>query len=167
MPGLLKNRQGQQQEARPADDAEQAGYEDFVKKGLSLIHNEGGMRAMLELVGGGNPVEGLANALVTVLTRLVDTAKAQGVLLEQDVILQGGSELFLEMADLAEEAGVHEFSKDELKASLAFGLQLFTQMSQEKQQSGQQAAPGQAPGQAAPQPAAAPSRGLLPAPGAV
>lgn len=143
MPGLLNAKSlpgrgaDRQTEARPADDTEQAGYEDFVKNGVSLIHSKGGMRAMLELVGGGNPVEGLANALVTVLTRLVDTAAAQGVVIEDDVILQGGSELFLEMADLAEEAGVHEFSKDELEASLAFGLQLFTQMGQEKQQPAQ------------------------------
>lgn len=157
-----------------ANDDEQAFYERFIKNGLSLIHNEGGMRAIMELVGGGNPVEGLANALVSVLTRLTDTASAQGIEINQDVILQGGSELFLEMADLAEEAGIHDFSKDELEAALAFGLQMFTMMPQKQQAGGQPgmaaggpAAAGQvAPDQVARPPATTPARGgLLQAPG--
>lgn len=139
-----------------AKEEGQAFYERFVENGVSLIHSEGGMQAMLDLVGSGNPVEGLANALVSVLTRLVDTAKANGIEIGESVIRQGGTELFAEMADLAEEAGVHEFSKDELEASLAFGMEMFRTMSQE--------APAGQPGQPAEQAVPDDRRGLLPAP---
>jgi len=138
-----------------ANQEEQAVYDQFIGNGLRLIHDKKGMQAMLQLIGSGNPVEGLANALVSVLTRLIDTSAANGVNLPKDVVLSGAPELFAEMADLAEEAGVHEFSKEELEASIALGMQLFVMQGQEAGQQGQQQPQG-----APPQPGG--GTGLLP-----
>lgn len=140
MPGLLENAQplgmdnvDMQAPRQAANDEEQGFYKRFVENGMKLIHSEKGMDALLNLIDSGNPVEGLGNAVVSVLTRVVDTAKAKGVEVPREVIMQGGSEFLAEMSELAEAADIHAFEKDELSAALQLGLELYIAMDNEKQ----------------------------------
>ncbi len=151
------------QEGFGAND-NQAFYEKFVSNGLNLIHNEGGMQALLGLIDSGNPVEGISNALLSVLTRLTETSKAKGIQISDKVIQQGGAELLGEMAELAEEAGIHEFKEDELKAGYALGMQMFKLQAQNGGQPGQ---PGQPPGGGQPRTGLGPPGGGQPPPGQV
>ncbi len=170
MPGLLNNAQASgmdnvdmQAPRQAASEQEQGFYKRFVENGMKLIHSEKDMDALLNLIDSGNPVEGLGNAVVSVLTRVVDTAKAKGVEVPREAIMQGGSEFLAEMAELAEAADIHAFEKDELSAALQFGLELYIAMDNEKQ-GGQPPGPAGAPPAGAGAGAAPPerfARGLL------
>lgn len=112
---------------------EQAQYDTFVKNGMRLIYNEQGLPKMVEtLAGDGDPVEGLANALVTVVSRLEDSAKQSGVELSPDAKFHGAAELLEQMAELSEKAGIHQFTEQEMESALYTAFDQYRQLKQQQ-----------------------------------
>ena len=98
---------------------EQAQYDKFVDNGLKLIYSEGMMEKIQERMGaGGNPIEGLANVTFMVVNRLVASAEKAGQKISGDVLLHGGVEILEDLANLAQESGIHEFTDDEMESAL-------------------------------------------------
>jgi hypothetical protein len=107
---------GQPPGAPPASGGgDQASYERFVRNGMRLIYSEKTLESVLRsLDGDGNPVEGLANTIASVVTRLTDSAAQKGVDLAPDVVLHGAGELIEQLADLSKESGGHAYTDEEM-----------------------------------------------------
>lgn len=105
---------------------EQTQYDEFVTNGMSLLHNEKGLSALLQSIqGDGNPVEGLANTVASVVIRVEDSAQQQGAEISGDVLMHGGTELLEQAAELAQEAGIHDFSDDDLESALYLAMDIY------------------------------------------
>jgi len=147
---------GERRASAPGGNPDQASYEMFVKNGARLIYDEKATEQILKsLDGAGNPVEGLANTLASVVMRLVDSAEKKGAQLSPDVILHGTGELIEVLADFSKESGGHAYTDPEM-------LQVAKAVVQATQGGEQPSGP---PGGAQPQDAAAagappPRRGL-------
>lgn len=112
---------------------EQEQYNQFVTNGMQAMYDEKSLPQMLQAIqGDGNPVEGLANALVMLVTRLEDSAEQAGQKISGDVMLHGGTELLEQMADLSKEAGMHDFNKQELEEALYTAMDLYRGFRQEQ-----------------------------------
>ena len=112
---------------------EQKQYDQFVGNGMKLIFNKQGVQNILKAIkGDGKPVDGLANALVMVVTRLEDSAEQAGQKISPDVVMHGGVELLEQLADLAQKAGVHDFSKKELDGALYRAMDLYRERRQQQ-----------------------------------
>jgi len=108
---------------------EQAEYDQFVDKGLQLIYNEAMTDKILErLQASENPIEGLANVTFMVVEKLVNSAKKSGKEFSGDVKFHGGVEILEDIANLAAEAGVHEYTEEELESSIYATLDLYGEM---------------------------------------
>jgi len=139
MPGLLDRKRntnisGQDsnvEETANVSPEEQAQYNAFVENGAEVIYSEGGQKSILDSIAGGgqggdgNPVEGLANALVMLVMRLEDSAEQAGTKMSGDVMLHGGSELLELMVEMAEEAGIHTFDDSEIESALYLALDTY------------------------------------------
>lgn len=145
MAGLMQPQgqpQAQPQQGMPQGEEEsnvspeeQKSYNNFVTNGMKLMYSEKTMPQVVKAIqGGGNPVEGLANAALTVVTQLEQSAKQKGVEISPDVKYHGSEELLAQMAELAEAAGIHEFSEEELEQAFFLALDLYRVG---KQQSGE------------------------------
>ena len=105
---------------------EQAQYNEFVTNGMSLLHNEKALSGLLKAMkGDGNPVEGLANTVASIVMRVEDSAQKKGIEISGDVIMHGGTELLEQAAELAEKAGVHKFSDDEIESALYLAMDIY------------------------------------------
>ena len=142
MAGLL-SQQGQQpkkpvdsggkDEAANVTPEEQQQYDQFVTNGMQMLDDEKALPQILESIrGDGNPVEGLANALVALVMRLEDSAEEQGQKISGDVMLHGGTELLEQMVEIAEKAGVHEFDEKEMESALYLALDTYRATRQEQ-----------------------------------
>lgn len=138
MPGLMN---AGRKPMRGSDDGgeanvtpeEQQQYDQFVANGMQLLYNKKAMPQLLQMIAGdGDPVEGLANALVMVVTRLEDSAGEQGTQLSPDVMMHGGTELLEQMADLAEKGGVHEFDEKEMESALYMAMDMYRSTRQQQ-----------------------------------
>lgn len=109
---------------------EQAEYDRFMDNALKLIYNEKALPQVIRsLAGGGDPVEGLANTTVMVIGRLEDSAGGHGSI-NGDVLFHGGVEILEDLADLAGEAGIKDFSEQEIEAALYRALDQYRMMRQ-------------------------------------
>lgn len=124
---------GMAEEASNVSPEEQAEYDAFVTNGMQLIYNEQLMPQLLERIeGGGNPIEGLANAAALVVMRLEDSAEGQGQAISNDVKFHGGTELMEQLAELAEAAGIHEYSEEEVESAFYLALDTYRSTRQEQ-----------------------------------
>lgn len=111
--------------AAPADEEQpnvspelQAQYDTFVRNGMEIMYSEQVMPKLLEAIRSvGDPVEGLGNAVATLVMRLDESAEQAGTEISGDVKLHGALELLEQMAELAEAAGVHEYAPEELEGA--------------------------------------------------
>ena len=110
--------QGDSGEQPNVSPEEQAIYEQFVNNAFSAIYDEKSLPSIIEsLKGDGNPVEGLANTAVGVVARVQDSAEQAGQALPPEVVFQAGVEILEDLAELAEKAGVHDFTPEELEGA--------------------------------------------------
>lgn len=108
---------------------EQQQYDTFVSNGINLIFDENMQESMVQsLSGDGMPVEGLANTLVMVVSRLEDSAKENNIPLSPDVLYHGSIELMEHLAEFALEAGIHDFTEEEMESALLQALDLYREM---------------------------------------
>lgn len=125
--------QGMEEEETSVSPEEQAEYDEFVTNGMKLIYSENTMDQVLQTIeSDGDPVQGLGNAVATVIMRLEDSAEKGGREISGDVKLNAATELLEQMADLAKEAGIHDFSEQELEAALYRGLDTYREARQEQ-----------------------------------
>jgi hypothetical protein len=138
MAGLMKEQAPQQPEQEMAhgnvDPAEQAQYDRFVNNGMELMNSEKTMPQLLKtLEGDGDPVEGLANALFMIVSRLDDSASGAGAEISGDVKMHAGQDEFLpHLVELAEAAGVHGYTPEEQEAALFKALDLYRDNQQQQ-----------------------------------
>ncbi len=105
---------------------EQEQYDRFVTNGMKMLYDEKAVQKLLtSMEGDGNPVEGLANALVQVVMRLEDSSEQAGEKISPDVLLHGGTELLEQMVDLSEQAGGHKFKEKEIESALYLALDTY------------------------------------------
>lgn len=112
---------------------EQEQYNAFVANGMNLIYEEKGLQNMVKsLDGDGNPVGGLANTLVNVVSRLEGSAEQSGKPIDDDVLYHGSVELLEQLAEMAEKANVHEFSEEDLESALYLALDQYREAKQQQ-----------------------------------
>lgn len=112
---------------------DQRQYDRFVTNGMKLIYDPKAMPQLLQTIaGGGNPVQGIANALATVVMRLEDSAGKQGQQIDGDVELHGATELMEQMIELAETAGIHEYTPEEIESAYYLAIDTYRVAKQEK-----------------------------------
>lgn len=110
---------------------EQAQYERFVNNGLTLIYDDKTLPKVIEMLrGDGDPKEGLANAAAMVVMRLEDSAGDQGQPIPDDIVYHGGIEILSDLANLANEAGIHEFTDDEIEGATYRALDIYREARQ-------------------------------------
>ena len=114
---------------------EQQQYYVFVTNGMKILDDQKALPKILEAIkGDGSPVEGLGNALAMLVMRLEDSAAQQGQKIDGELMLEGGTELLEQMVELAEAAGVHEFTKKEMESALYLAMDIYRASRQESGQ---------------------------------
>ncbi len=105
---------------------EQQVYDIFVDNVFSALYDEKALPQTIEaLKGDGNPVDGLANTAVTAFIRVQDSAEEAGAPLSPDVLFHGGVEVVENLADFAEQAGIHTFKQEEIEAALFQAMDIY------------------------------------------
>ena len=123
---LAASEQGEQPNVT---EAEQQIYDEFVDNAFSVIYDDKSLPQIIEsLKGDGDPVEGLANTAVSVIARVQDSAEQAGQPLPPDVVFNAGVEILENLADLAEKAGVHEFTPQELEGGTFRAMDIYREM---------------------------------------
>lgn len=125
-----------------ATPEEQAQYDKFVTDGLSLIYEGGKVReGVLDLLDDDpsdliaafgqadelspenfGPAVALGAAAAVVVLEIVRNEQDPH---EGAIILHGGQAILEELADIAREAGIHEFSPEEVNDALLVGMDLY------------------------------------------
>lgn len=125
--GLMSSEGSAQDEEQPnVSPDEQAAYDQFVGNGMELLYNEAVMPKLLESVRSTeDPAEGLGNAVATLVMRLDDSASKAGQEISGDVKLHAAKELLEQMAELAEEAGIHKYTEEEMESAFYFALDIY------------------------------------------
>ena len=124
---------------------EQAEYDAFIRNAHEVIYDQNNevspvfiqhlkgemdeqtaqMFAGVEPPLSGNPVDNLAVASV-LLTMFLDSSAAQaGKDIPNDILYHAGVELVEEMAEVADAAGIHDYSEKELEGGFYRALDLF------------------------------------------
>lgn len=117
---------GQQPNVSPE---EQGIYDQFVNNAFSVVYDEKSLPSIIEsLKGDGNPVEGLANTAVGVVVRVQDSAEEAGQALPPEVVFHAGKQILEDLADLAGEAGVHEFTDEEVDGAWFKSMDLYREL---------------------------------------
>ncbi len=107
---------------------EQAAYEQFVNKGYELIYGDDRQEAIKQQLAQAaqkDPVMGLAGVASAIVRRLKDSAEKAGKPVSPDVLLHGGTEILEDLADLAKQNGIHDFTDDELEKALLLAMDMF------------------------------------------
>jgi hypothetical protein len=120
------------EEAGNVAPEEQAQYDVFVKNGMRLMYEKATVNQILQNVEENeNKVEGLANALVVVVSRLEDSAGESGQEISGDVKLHGGQELLEQMVELVEQAGIHDYTPEEMESAMLLAVENYRMLKQE------------------------------------
>lgn len=112
---------------RKAPPEMQKQYNDFVGQAYNLIYDEKVLPQIQErLSAGNNPVENLATTTVMAVQRVLDSAEKAGKQFDNRVLLNGGAEIVNDLATLADKAGIHKYSEEEIKSASYLALDMFT-----------------------------------------
>jgi hypothetical protein len=126
------------QEAAPDEESnvspeEQAQYDTFVTNGMTMMYDEKVLPQIMEaLKGDGNPIEGLANATAMIVLRLDDSAEQSGQQISGEVKFHGATELLEQLAELSQEAGIHEFNEEDMEAATYLAMDIYRTTRQEQ-----------------------------------
>ena len=79
--------------------------------------------------GASGPAQGLAQATVMVLAKVGTAAEEAGQTLSPDVVFHGGSEIFSQLAEISDKAGISDYAndRDQLEAAYYLAIDLATQ----------------------------------------
>ena len=101
---------------------EQSRYDETIENAYSLVYDEKSLAAILPTL---TSVEGLANAVASVFSRLNDSANRSGRPVPPEVLFQGGAEVLEDLAVTAEKFGVKTFSEDEINKAMLVAMEVF------------------------------------------
>ena len=119
---------------------EQAEYDEFVGHAMDLMYKDGeeGAAVMPEIlealnVGppqgaeeGANPaIMALAQTAVTIITKLDDSAREQGRVISDDVLMHGGVEIIEQLGDIAEAANFYDYSEEDMIGAFQQAVDLY------------------------------------------
>jgi len=105
---------------------EQELYDQVVDNAYQIIYDPKTTENLLSRISqSGNPVEGLASVAFMVVTTLENSADQAGMPIPQDVLFHAGIEILEEIAEFAEEKGVHSFSDEEIEQALFSALDMY------------------------------------------
>lgn len=118
---------------------EQEQYSQFEQNYLKLIYAEGGevqpgILDALKAPPGAPEGEGeappphilaLANTAVEITKTLDDSAREAGKPLSDAVLLEGGKSIVEELAEVAEAAGIHDYSEEEMTGAFATAMDMY------------------------------------------
>ncbi len=113
---------------------EQQQYDQFVNKAYELIYNNNQVNPQVleSLKGDGQPMDGLANTTAMVVMRVEDAAREAGQEVSPDVVFHGGAEILEDLADLAQQAGIHTFDDKELEGASYQALDIYRDQRQKQ-----------------------------------
>jgi hypothetical protein len=127
---------GATQQASPD---EQAQYNQFVGRAMELIYNQKMFPQVVQMLRGGSndgqdpkeagvngPAQGLAHATAMIITRVYKAASDAGANLSPDVLFHGGTEIFGQLAEISDKAGISDYAKDRDKLEGAYFLAVDT-----------------------------------------
>lgn len=121
---------------------EQAEYDQFVNNALTLMYKGGedGGEVRPELLQalkvdandqgepgkGGNPaIMSLAQAAVTIVSQLDDSARKAGKPVSDDVLYHGGVAVIEELGEIAAAAKIHDYTEEDMTGAFAQALDLY------------------------------------------
>lgn len=116
---------------------EQAEYETFVTKASDIIHGGKSEKVMPEILQAlqpakegatdkGNPaVLALAQTAVSVVQKLDDAATQAGTPISDDVLYHGTTEVLGMLGDIAQAAGIHDYTEDEMGGAMFQAIDLY------------------------------------------
>lgn len=122
------NEDGEQPNVSPE---EQEAYDQFMANALRIIYPEGGEEGQISpnvmkgLQGSDNPVMNLATTAVTIVTGLRDSAKRSNHMIDDAILFHGGQSVVEELADVADAAGIHDYSEDDLEQAWYVALDMY------------------------------------------
>lgn len=111
--------------AQQASPDEQAQYNQFVGRAMELIYNQKMFPQVVQMLRGGSndgqdpkeagangPAQGLAHATAMIITRVYKAASDAGANLSPDVVFHGGTEIFGQLAEISDKAGISDYAND-------------------------------------------------------
>ena len=111
-------------------DDEQREYDQLVNNAYKLLYTD--METLLEsIAGNGDPVMGLADTVSQTFSRLIDSSRQSGVKFEDGVVLHAGIEVLEDLADLAADSGIHDFTPEELESATYLAAEKFRDLQQD------------------------------------
>ena len=98
----------------------------FIANGMAIIHNPKVSDSMLsKILKSKNRIEAIAEAVVTIINRLFDSAKESGQSLSNETLVHGSNFLLGELINLAETAGMQKLSDEQRTEALQRGVGMF------------------------------------------
>lgn len=130
--------------AQQASPEEQGQYDQFVGRAMELIYNQKMFPQVVEMLRGGHndgqdpkeagassgSAQGLAHATAMIITRVYKAATDAGAELSPDVIFHGGTEIFGQLAEISDKAGISDYANDRDQLEAAYFLAVDTAMQQ-------------------------------------
>lgn len=97
-----------------ASPEEQAQYERFVGRGMELIYSDEMFEQVVDMLDGDgeDPRKGLAAASSMIVLRVARAADEAGQQLSPDVVYHAGKELFEQLAEVSDKAGISNYAND-------------------------------------------------------
>jgi hypothetical protein len=140
--GAPQNGQQDTGATQQASPEEQAQYEQFVGRAMEIIYNPKMFPQVVEMLrGGGNggqgkeetgasgSAQGLAHATAMIITRVYKAASDAGANLSPDVLFHGGTEIFGQLAEISDKAGISDYAnnRDGLEGAYFLAVDTATQ----------------------------------------
>lgn len=142
--------------ANQASPEEQQVYDQYVGRAMQLIYDRSFFPHLVDMLHGGaekgqqaandngmsGPQAGLAHAAVMVLQRVGSAAKEAGQTISPDVVLHGGAEVFSQLAEISDRAGISDYAndKDALEGAFFAAIDLYLKQAAQSGEVDQQAA---------------------------
>lgn len=125
----------EEQESNVAPE-EQAMYGKFMENYYRVMYDTGtqggpkGEPPLIEDVKGmlsgiEDPIMALGTAANTVVGQLAGSAEAAGKPIPPDVLMHAGTEVVQDLAELSENAGIREYSEEEMGQALQVGMSMY------------------------------------------
>jgi|TARA_Y100000296_G_C5092730_1_gene215728 hypothetical protein len=109
---------------------EQQQYNQLVKNAYNLLYED--MPTLLKsIAGGGDPVTGVATTAANAMSRLINSATRAGRKFPKDVILHANMEIIEDLADLAKDSNIHDFTDQEMESAAYLTVEVYRGLQQE------------------------------------
>ena len=159
----------------------QSQFDMFIINGMEIIHDPKATDGILNRIKKvGNPMKGIAEATVDIVTRLSDSSAENGIQLANEVLVHGSNFLMGEIMNITEVSGMQPLSEEQRTQSFQLATSLYIdnavksgkmtpeqmqQLSQQTQQAQPELAAKVTGGQGQPGRGQGPGGGQGPAPG--